>query len=610
MMHTLADVVRMVTVGLTRQSRGYLILVPPGFDRRPDVASRVETAARAVDKPDAEVVAISADSVDSDRDLVDLLVREWCAVDASTRERWVDLEPDVREVPAPQRLKAFFQNALARVGLRVLIIRRFDKAFRSMSGALLAVLRDLEHSGRLTAVNTSVLSYTELYARRARHEPSFVSDYGQSHTALMLGRLDDREARDEWVQSVDRSIGARLDRAYYLVALDVSGRVPSLFSKAAAYVDGLKESADLREYVRLLGKALAPDFRRLIRYDSDDDAGVPALAESIARMHWGIGTEADVRVVLGHRWGELLLGNTEGELSRPSRPSRALGACAVNMLGKLPRRLSAEMLYERGEYEACVEQLVESRGGGRNALAIAAEMLNVAFAESAQSLYFSARVDWKRVEALAREGVVACEQGAGALEFAGWVRVAEAMNGAGDDNEVLLRRDFVRIGLRVLAVRADGNAVTAAYSAIPLVEDAIRTYVVRIHRVSPKGLAFAELEDAEIEEWWDRGSFTRPEEHVELSGASLVVLAAVLSSRVGTGLFEDAADAMRVVQRLGQERNHLGHSVDTPDKSVGVALADCAERFLDAVGTGAGVDLSVRQLADWVRAPEAFLPGR
>ena len=133
-----------------------------------------------------------------------------------------------------------------------------------MSGALLAVLRDLEHAGRLTAVNTSVLSYGELYGRRARHDPSFVSDYGQSHASLMLGPLDNTEAQNEWSQTVDHNIEARLRHAYYSVALEMSGRVPNLFSKAAAYVDALKGSRDIRNYRRLLGKALTPEFRRLI----------------------------------------------------------------------------------------------------------------------------------------------------------------------------------------------------------------------------------------------------------------------------------------------------------------------------------------------------------
>ena len=294
MMHTAADVVRMIGAGLTRQCRGYLILVPPGFDRRPDVASQVEAAVRTPGKRQTEVVAVSADSITSDADLVDLLVREWCAINGETRETWLSLEAEVGDVPPQQRLKAFFQGALAGIERRVLIIRRFDKAFKNMSGPLLAVLRDLEHTGRLIAVNTSVLSYTELYRRRAAQDPSFVSDYGQSHAALMLGPLDDAEARKEWADSVDKTMERRLSLAYYSVALELSGRVPSLFSKSAAYVEVMKGRRDLREYDRLLRRELAPGFQRLIRYDDGDDAGVPALAESIARVHWRIGTHSDV----------------------------------------------------------------------------------------------------------------------------------------------------------------------------------------------------------------------------------------------------------------------------------------------------------------------------
>ena len=512
-------------------------------------------------------------------------------------------------MPPQQRLKAFFQVALLPTDLRVLIVRRFDKMFRCMSGALLAVLRDLEHTGRLTAVNTSVLSYRELYERRARHEPSFVSDYGQSHAALMLGPLSNEEAQEEWERGGDKGMSRRLGRAYFRAALDLSGGVPSLFSKAAAYVDAVSGAADIREYRRLVVKELAPEFRRLIRYDDGDDVGMPALVESIARIQWGIGSDADVKLVRGHRWGEAFLRCTDGDLALLSP---ALGRCAVEMLGEIPRRVSTEALYERREYGACVQQLGGARDGSdrRGPLAIAAEMLNLAFGDSAEPLYFAADVNWKRVEALAREGMSACAESGAVDEFRGWVWVAEAMHPSGDDRDALLRKDLVRIGLRVLAVQADTNAVTSAYSAIPLIEDAFKTYVSRIHGVTPTGIAFSHVSEEELGEWWCRGRFVRPDEEARLAGASLVVLAAILSSRTGARLFEDAADAMGVVEKLDQHRNRLGHYVESPDRSVGVALADCAERILDAIAQQGGIDVSVRKLAGWVRAPEAFLPGR
>ena len=604
MTHSVADVVRMVARGVTTHQRGYVVLVPPGFERRPDVASRLEAAVRKESERSADVVSVSGDAVGSEEELVALLIREWCGIENTASERWSELEEDVREAPPQQRLKAFFQGALCRGRHRVLVVRRFDKVFKCMSGALLAVLRDLEHTNRLTAVNTSVLSYTELYVRRAAHEPSFVSDYGQSHASLMLGPLNDSEARAEWAEHVDESIDTRLSRAYCTVALEVSGGVPSLFSKAAAYVEVVRERRDLREYSRLLRSEFAQEFRRLIRYDEHDDSGVPSLAESIARMQWGMGTDADVEVISGHRWGELFL-RSGGE--RRELCSRALGACGVDMLGRLPRRLSTEALYERGEYLACKEQLGNARVEGRIPLAIAAEMLSLAFGETDESLYFSAEVDWKRVEMLAREGMVACDEGLAVEEFEGWVRVAEAMGGSGQEWASVTRRDCVRIGLRLLAVRGDRNPITAAYSAIPLVEDAIRTYVVRIRRVEARGAAFAGLEDGEIEKWWNRGKFARPREDERLSGAALVVLAAVLSARAGSSVFEDAADVMQVVDRLGEFRNRMGHTVDTPGRKVSAALADCAERILDAVREQGSLALSVRDLEKWVRPPRAFL---
>ena len=80
MMHSPTDVVRLVTVGLMRQSRGYLVLVPPGFDRRPDLASRLEAEIQTVARRRGQVVAVSADWVTSDEDLVDLLIRNGAMV--------------------------------------------------------------------------------------------------------------------------------------------------------------------------------------------------------------------------------------------------------------------------------------------------------------------------------------------------------------------------------------------------------------------------------------------------------------------------------------------------------------------------------------------------
>jgi hypothetical protein len=527
-------------------------------------------------------------------------------IDAQTKDRWRDLEPDTRELPAQQRLKAFFHTALARASLRLLIIRRFDKLFMNMSSALLAVLRDLEHTGRLTAINTSVLSYNELYRRRARRDPTFVSDYGQSHTSLMLGPLDDDEAQKEWSESVDRSIEPSLERAYYSVALDASGRVPTLLSKAAAYVDAMKGS-DLRSYQRLLDKELAPGFCRLLRYDDDDDSGSPALAESIAHIHWRMASTSDVDLVSGHRWGELLLMDLDGERTLVSH---ALGACAVDLLRHTTKHVSAEVLYQRGEYRACVDQLGDSADATRSPLAIAAHMLSLAFSDATAPLYFVADLDWGRVETYADEGARACSDPAAVDEFRQWERVARAMKRHNGDSRIVLEHDLVRIGLRVLAVRADRNAVAAAYSAIPLVEDALRTYVVRIHDASSTGSAFADVSDKEIARWWNRAGFTRPSAASALNGASLVVLAAVLSDRSAMPLFADAADAMLLVKRLDQLRNVLGHRVHTPDWTYSRELADRAERILDSTAEQGGADLSVRRLSIYVAPPQAFLFGR
>ena len=112
--------------------------------------------------------------------------------------------------------------------------------------------------------------------------------------------------------------------------------------------------------------------------------------------------------------GELLLRDCEGE---PMLPSHALGVCAVDMLSHITGRVSPEVWYERGAYHACAEHLVTSHSIQHNPLSIAAHMLSLAFSDTADSLYFSADVDWRRIEELALMGAESCTDYAAVEEF-------------------------------------------------------------------------------------------------------------------------------------------------------------------------------------------------
>jgi hypothetical protein len=419
----------------------------------------------------------------------------------------------------------------------------------------------------------------------------------------MLGRLDDSEALNGWKRSAPRDMDERLDRAYRSLALEVSGGIPALFTRASGFVGAVRKRSDIREFRSIVAAALRDEFRKLIRYDSGDTAA-GALAESLARVHWGIASVTDVATIRGFRWGELLL---EGDELTPRLVSPALGACAVGMLEGTSRQIDPETLYRRGEYDACVRQLTSSGRNQGSALFAAAQMLHEAYGAESGSRYFSDVVDWMRVDRCAEEGAKLSKNPEGVDEFSNWARVAKAMAAIARRKESDVVGECIRIGLRIVAVRSDGNAVTAGYAAIPLVEDALCTYVTHCSGSESAPSAFENFSDADIARWWTRGVFVRPTHDTRLTGASIVVLVALLSESEGKPLFESSSDMMRVVDQLDSLRNALGHRVETPNRAYSQGLADTADRIVTALATCSDVQFSMKQLERWIAAPQSVL---
>src|SRR5262249_6696864 len=151
------------------------------------------------------------------------------------------------------------------------------------------------------------------------------------------------------------------------------------------YVGSVLQSQDVRPFRTVLNSHLRPEFARLLKYD-DDDTGASALAASIARIYWNIGSDIDRDLVRGYRWGGLLMveSTDSSELTSP-----LIGRCAVDMLRESGKLDDPQDLYRRGHFKSCA-LLLETLGRRTpHRLLIAAQMLSEAFGDETDGLYFS-----------------------------------------------------------------------------------------------------------------------------------------------------------------------------------------------------------------------------
>jgi hypothetical protein len=102
------------------------------------------------------------------------------------------------------------------------------------------------------------------------------------------------------------------------------------------------------------------------------------------------------------------------------------------------------------------------------------------------SSHLTPDIDWEEVHSVATEGTRAAASADTAAEFAAWGRVADAFRSREPTAEYAL----IRIGCRLAAIDSDAHPVTASHTAIPVVEDLLRQYVVRVEGLPDTGRAF------------------------------------------------------------------------------------------------------------------------
>ena len=621
---TIEEVVERVMTGLQQKRPScFLLEAPPGCEE-PDAITRIQEV--IVRDRDLNVLCttVTADAVRNDEELVESLIRGWLESDPSIRKLWSSEEEHVADLPIPQRLKAFFNACVTDTGRwRLALVRRFDRVFRRMSGELLAVMRDLEHELQLITINTSPLPYGELYRRRTREEPGFTSDYGQVHVRLTIGPLPREMAQHRWKEDYGLPLHDRLSRAYFEVAYELSGALPAAFAKAAGYARHSKElNPDITVYRAELAERLPEAFERLLSYD-EDEVNV-RLVCALARMQLGIATVLDRQFVGGHRWHFLFIDQSQGE---PRLRSEALGRKALEMVRKSGQEKTVDPheLYQYGQYLACCGAIEEMGLSGYEVLSLAAKMMAEAFGDGPICLYFGPRVRWYRLRQLAREAASKCQEGMGGEEFDRWERIAGAHEIVSRSKDVRARIELGRKGetnlgdlenmgillaARLIAVARDKNAVTAAYTAIPLAEDILRHYVCLVLNLPTQGSSFERVDRQSIDEWWQQPKAFKPPDKTErLSGTDLAVLAAVLSAQRGKPLFSDPADLSRFLGLL-DERNISAHHVMTPTEHGNEDLTERTTMLIDRMFESGGSRLTVKEIESWFRAPIRFLMGR
>ncbi|MDB4285469.1 hypothetical protein N9903_01010 [bacterium] len=562
-------------------------------------------------------VRASIDEVNDTNDLVDMLTQRWSRMKPEVKVSW-RRETSLHKNDPPQlRLKAFVGLA-NELGYRVVVlIKNFDKVFLKMSGELLAAMRDLEQDSILCCINTSPLSYGDLYDLRARDERGFSSDYGQGHPRLRLEPYSLEEAKEVWCNDLKMSMETRGKRAYFAVAYEATGGLSTLLIKAAYLAaNSRSDSMTIPAFKKYLSDQLIDSFSRFFDYDE------LSLVWSVARVHLGNPGVKDLRNLTTHRWADIILREPQ---DGNSLICEALGRKAMSLLRKRSDgdEIDPKKVYMQGLYGACLQDLVEMGESSYPVLYPAANMMQLVYGDSPRNLYYC-DVQWSKVKELADLAGSRCRGSSAKEEFVWWGRIAEAL-GKRDafekddiDKYLLDKSDlptaaedaFIYLGSRALAVLRDKNPITSVYVAIPIAEDVLRNYAVFVLGVPTCGKAFVDVRDDEINEWWSRSKFNRPSMDERLSATHLAIVVAIYSNRSVRKVFTSSKQLQKLLTVLDSKRNLAGHYVTVPTEKERTVFIEESINLVRVYGEHAEVEFSLEELEHRLSPPMAFLEER
>ena len=136
----------------------------------------------------------------------------------------------------------------------------------------------------------------------------------------------------------------------------------------------------------------------------------------------------------------------------------------------------------------------------------------------------------------------------------------------------------------------------------------LRHYVALILNLPLNGSAFANVDEMAIEQWWgNKIPFKRPDPSVRLGGTDLAVLAAAISARRNTPLFDSQSDLNLVLSELDTIRNLLGHYATTPQEDVSKRLIQRTKTLLERMCKHGGCSITLNEIERQVQPPRRFL---
>ena len=601
--------------------RCFLIEVPPGCEQQPEILQEIYQAFHRSLPPKTLCAWITVDRFEDETAVVKEMIYQWTRNDREIKEAWEEELAYIGDDIIGSRLMHFSDCSRRLKRNLFAFFSRFDKVFRYMSGSLLSEMRDLEQNARLLcSVNVSKLPYDELYRIRAKKQPGFTSDYGQAHVHVTIGRLQREEAMKIWLRETGMESTNRLQQLYFETAFRESGGFSEALIKASGTIinpDNLE--MDIRKYKAHLNEILPLAFERLIRQLEECDE--TAVIKALAHLHLGSHESTDLRILQSHRWRNLFL---ETGSNPPILSCDALGRKAVDRCSslKFTKLLLPKELYTQGHYAAC-RKILSSKQDSNKTLHLAANMMEEIYGDSPRNLYFRPGIQWRRVHELATTASNECIDNLSRSEFKAWKKIAEVRISWPSENRNDIEKHLdklrgmgkqaaeqaaIHLGIRLLAVQQDKNTITAAYTAIPLIEEILRCYLVIVLDIPNRGSAFDEIQDESIATWWfPNRTWVKPLRERPLNAADIATAVAIVSERRKRSVFNDASDLHRLLTTLDTARNALGHHVITPNHKILNHLTSYAKSLLENMLRHVGSSLSLRAISDMVRPPTIFL---
>jgi len=615
-------VVDQVLEGLLQTvQRCFLIEIPPGCEQQPEFLQEIYQGYQRQLPQEALCAWITVDRFQDETGVIKELIYQWTRYDRELKAAWKEELAYLGNNNYGSRLMHFADCARKLKRKLFAFFSHFDKVFRYMSGSLLSEMRDLEQNSRLLCcVNVSKLPYEELYRIRAKEQPGFTSDYGQTHVHVTLGLLQREEAMKIWIRETGLENNDRLERNYFETAFQESGGFSEALIKASgSIINPNSLEKDIRKYKAHLYEILPIAFERLIR--QIEECGETAVIKALAHMHLGSHESTDLRILQSHRWRDIFL---ETGSDPPILSCDALGRKAVDRCSSLKfmKLILPTELYKQGHYAACRE-ILSSTQDSNKILQLAADMMEEVYGDSPQNLYFRPGIQWRRIHELATTASRECIDNLARSEFEAWKEIAEVRISWPSEsrNDIEKHLDKLRgigkqaaeqaaihLGIRLLAVQQDKNTITASYTAIPLIEEMLRCYLVIVLDLPNRGSAFDEIHDESIVTWWfPNRTWEKPFREKPMNAADIATAVAIVSERRKQPLFNDASDLHRLLTVLETSRNALGHHVITPNYQILSHLTSHAKVILENMLRHVGSSLSLRAISDMVRPPTRFL---